>query len=173
VRSLEQEVFAELASAVAAYETALGEVAGALRARLRGGPRRGRSRARLRAPSLDDATTFESAAGATRRRAALKAEVGAFIENDWCWPRHVPSADGLRRGDGGAHLLVTGPNMAGKSTFLRQNASLRCWHRWARFVPARSAHIGVVDRCLPLGAADDLARGGRPSWWRWWRPRPS
>ena len=56
--------------------------------------------------------------------------------------------------------LVTGPNMAGKSTFLRQNALIAVLAQMGSFVPARSAHIGIVDRLFSrVGAADDLARG--------------
>ena len=56
--------------------------------------------------------------------------------------------------------LVTGPNMAGKSTFLRQNALIAIMAQMGAFVPAASAHIGVVDRLFSrVGAADDLARG--------------
>ena len=59
------------------------------------------------------------------------------------------------------HLwLVTGPNMAGKSTFLRQSALIAILAQMGSFVPAESAHIGVVDRLFSrVGAADDLARG--------------
>ena len=57
-------------------------------------------------------------------------------------------------------LLVTGPNMAGKSTYLRQNALIVVLAQAGSFVPARSAHIGIVDRLFSrVGAADDLARG--------------
>jgi DNA mismatch repair protein MutS len=57
-------------------------------------------------------------------------------------------------------LVVTGPNMAGKSTFLRQNALILVLAQMGSFVPARSAYIGVVDRLFSrVGAADDLARG--------------
>ncbi|MGN6748446.1 MAG: DNA mismatch repair protein MutS, partial [Xanthobacteraceae bacterium] len=56
--------------------------------------------------------------------------------------------------------IVTGPNMAGKSTFLRQNALIAILAQMGSFVPARAAHIGVVDRLFSrVGAADDLARG--------------
>jgi DNA mismatch repair protein MutS len=56
--------------------------------------------------------------------------------------------------------LVTGPNMAGKSTFLRQNALIAILAQMGSFVPARSARIGIVDRLFSrVGAADDLARG--------------
>ncbi len=56
--------------------------------------------------------------------------------------------------------LVTGPNMAGKSTFLRQNALIAVMAQMGSFVPADAAVIGVVDRLFSrVGAADDLARG--------------
>jgi DNA mismatch repair protein MutS len=64
---------------------------------------------------------------------------------------------------GGAHeriWLLTGPNMAGKSTFLRQNALIAILAQMGSFVPAQAAHIGVIDRLFSrVGAADDLARG--------------
>ncbi len=56
--------------------------------------------------------------------------------------------------------LITGPNMAGKSTFLRQNALIAILAQMGSFVPARSAHFGIVDKIFSrVGAADDLARG--------------
>jgi DNA mismatch repair protein MutS len=56
--------------------------------------------------------------------------------------------------------LITGPNMAGKSTFLRQNALIAVLAQMGSFVPAKRAHLGVVDRLFSrVGAADDLARG--------------
>ncbi|AGA65305.1 DNA mismatch repair protein MutS [Liberibacter crescens BT-1] len=56
--------------------------------------------------------------------------------------------------------LLTGPNMGGKSTFLRQNALIIIMAQMGSYVPATSAHIGIVDRLFSrVGAADDLARG--------------
>jgi len=56
--------------------------------------------------------------------------------------------------------LLTGPNMAGKSTFLRQNALIAVLAQAGSFVPAKRASIGIVDRLFSrVGAADDLARG--------------
>lgn len=56
--------------------------------------------------------------------------------------------------------LLTGPNMAGKSTFLRQNALIALLAQVGSFVPANRARIGIVDRLFSrVGAADDLARG--------------
>jgi len=64
-------------------------------------------------------------------------------------------------GEGAARLsIVTGPNMAGKSTFLRQNALLAILAQAGCFVPARALRLGVVDRLFSrVGAGDDLARG--------------
>ena len=60
----------------------------------------------------------------------------------------------------GQICLITGPNMAGKSTFLRQNALIAVLAQIGSFVPARRARIGIVDRLFSrVGAADDLARG--------------
>jgi DNA mismatch repair protein MutS len=60
----------------------------------------------------------------------------------------------------GRIYLVTGPNMAGKSTYLRQNALIAVLAQMGSFVPARQARIGIVDRLFSrVGAADDLARG--------------
>jgi DNA mismatch repair protein MutS len=56
--------------------------------------------------------------------------------------------------------VLTGPNMAGKSTFLRQNALIAILAQMGAFVPAKAAHIGAIDRLFSrVGAADDLARG--------------
>ena len=56
--------------------------------------------------------------------------------------------------------LLTGPNMAGKSTFLRQNALIILMAQLGSYVPASYAKIGVIDRLFSrVGAADDLARG--------------
>lgn len=62
--------------------------------------------------------------------------------------------------DGARLWLLTGPNMAGKSTFLRQNAIIALMAQMGSYVPATAAHIGAVDRLFSrVGAADDLARG--------------
>jgi DNA mismatch repair protein MutS len=62
--------------------------------------------------------------------------------------------------DGQKMWLITGPNMAGKSTFLRQNALIAILAHIGSFVPAQEARIGLVDRVFSrIGAGDDLARG--------------
>jgi len=85
---------------------------------------------------------------------ALRAEgSAAFVAND-C---DLGTADD---DNAGKIWLVTGPNMAGKSTFLRQNALIAILAQIGSYVPARSARIGIVDRLFSrVGAADDLARG--------------
>ena len=84
---------------------------------------------------------------------AVKAEGGSFIANG-C---DLSPEDGT---GAGRILLVTGANMAGKSTYLRQNALIAILAQMGSFVPAKSAKIGIVDRLFSrVGAADDLARG--------------
>ncbi len=73
---------------------------------------------------------------------------------------HFVANDCDLSGDGRRLWLLTGPNMAGKSTFLRQNALIVMLAQMGCFVPADCAHVGVVDRLFSrVGAADDLARG--------------
>ncbi len=84
---------------------------------------------------------------------SVRAEGHAFIAND----ADLSPPEGRANG---RILLVTGPNMAGKSTFLRQNALIAVLAQVGAYVPAEAAHIGVVDRLFSrVGAADDLARG--------------
>src|SRR5690606_22260931 len=84
---------------------------------------------------------------------ALRAAGEPFVANDCA----LGPEDGA---DAGRIWLVTGPNMAGKSTFLRQNALIAILAQTGCYVPAKSARIGVVDRLFSrVGAADDLARG--------------
>ena len=84
--------------------------------------------------------------------AALAARGEPFVANDCDLTGEA--------GEGGRIALVTGPNMAGKSTFLRQNALIAALAQMGSYVPAKRAHIGVVDRLFSrVGAADDLARG--------------
>ena len=101
-------------------------------------------------PLVDDSLAFAIIAGrhGVVDAALTKAGQGPFVPNDCDL-------------GAGKHLwLLTGPNMAGKSTFLRQNALIAILAQMGSFVPAASAHIGVVDRLFSrVGAADDLARG--------------
>ncbi|HEY1447698.1 MAG TPA: DNA mismatch repair protein MutS [Caulobacteraceae bacterium] len=104
-------------------------------------------------PIIDETAVFEAVAA---RHPVVEAAVlrtgDAFTPND-C------TLDG--DGAGGPRLaIVTGPNMAGKSTFLRQNALLAILAQAGSFVPAKSLRLGAVDRLFSrVGAGDDLARG--------------
>ena len=104
-------------------------------------------------PEVDDSTVFEAeAARHPVVEAAVRKAGEPFTPND-C------RLDGA--GNGRPRLaIVTGPNMAGKSTFLRQNALLAVLAQAGSFVPARRLRLGVVDRLFSrVGAGDDLARG--------------
>ncbi|ASP35181.1 DNA mismatch repair protein MutS [Labrenzia sp. VG12] len=106
-------------------------------------------------PTVDDSRAFDIKGGRhpVVERALKKAGGESFVAND---ADLGPEADE----DIGHIWLITGPNMAGKSTFLRQNALIAVLAQMGAFVPAASAHIGVVDRLFSrVGAADDLARG--------------
>jgi DNA mismatch repair protein MutS len=71
----------------------------------------------------------------------------------------VPN-DTLMDMDGARTLIITGPNMAGKSTYMRQTALIVLMAQMGAFVPARSARIGIVDRVFTrIGASDDLSAG--------------
>jgi DNA mismatch repair protein MutS len=102
-------------------------------------------------PVVDDSCAFEVEGGrhpVVER--ALKRGGDAFVANDCL----------LTTGDTPAIWLLTGPNMAGKSTFLRQNALIALLAQAGSFVPARRARIGLVSQIFSrVGAADDLARG--------------
>jgi DNA mismatch repair protein MutS len=101
-------------------------------------------------PRVDDSLAFDIRGG---RHPVVEAAVAAqarasFVAND------------CDLGEGRRLWLVTGPNMAGKSTFLRQNALIAILAQIGAYVPASSAHLGVVDRLFSrVGASDDLARG--------------
>jgi DNA mismatch repair protein MutS len=154
--ALELDVFATLAKDVLAEEQALSAASAAL-------------------AELDHyAGLAELAVEQNYVRPAIDGSLVFAIEEG----RHPMVEQNLRRGDGASFigndcrlgsesdddatriLVVTGPNMAGKSTFLRQNALIVVLAQSGCFVPAKSAHVGVVDRLFSrVGAADDLARG--------------
>jgi DNA mismatch repair protein MutS len=99
-------------------------------------------------PEVDDSLAFAITGGRHPVvEQALGNDGGPFVANDCDL-------------SAGRIWLITGPNMAGKSTFLRQNALIAVLAQMGSFVPARAAHIGAVDRLFSrVGAADDLARG--------------
>ncbi|WP_353347414.1 DNA mismatch repair protein MutS [Aquicoccus sp. SU-CL01552] len=103
-------------------------------------------------PQVDASRAFDIAGGRHPVvEQALRQQGGApFVAND-C---------DLTAGDGAAVWLLTGPNMAGKSTFLRQNALIALLAQIGSYVPADHARIGMVSQIFSrVGASDDLARG--------------
>jgi DNA mismatch repair protein MutS len=104
-------------------------------------------------PVIDDSTRFEISGGRHPVvESVLKAQGVSFVANDCTLGNTVKK--------NGRLWLITGPNMAGKSTFLRQNALIALMAQMGAYVPASAAHVGVIDRLFSrVGAADDLARG--------------
>ena len=106
-------------------------------------------------PVVDGSMMFDIKGGRhpVVEQALRRQSTGPFIANH-C---DLSAVGGNRNG---AIWLLTGPNMGGKSTFLRQNALIAILGQIGSFVPAESAHIGIVDRLFSrVGASDDLARG--------------
>ena len=153
--ALELEIFDSLAARVAAASAAIKQAAEALAAvdAMTALAALAVERNYVR-PVVDGSLTFLIEGGRHPVvEQALGADGGPFVANDCDLS---PPTDATA----GRIWLITGPNMAGKSTFLRQNALIAVLAQMGSFVPARAAHIGVVDRLFSrVGAADDLARG--------------
>ncbi len=139
----------------------------------------------LATAAIDAAAPVGRAADAVAQLDVASASADLASAENWCRPvveggtaftikggRHPVVEAALRRNGAGGFVandcelgdprlwLLTGPNMAGKSTFLRQNAVIAVLAQAGLYVPATSARIGVVDRLFSrVGAADDLARG--------------
>lgn len=103
-------------------------------------------------PEIEDSTIFEIKNG---RHPVVEGHlpIGEFVPNDT-----LISANGYQ--DIPSFNLITGPNMAGKSTYLRQNALIALLAQTGSFVPATRARLGIVDRIFcRVGASDNLAKG--------------
>lgn len=99
-------------------------------------------------PTIDSSLTIHIKDG---RHAVIETANGneKFIPNDT-----------ILDGQNNRLLIITGPNMAGKSTYIRQVALITIMAQMGSFVPAKEAHIGVVDKVFSrIGASDDLSRG--------------
>ncbi|HYZ25913.1 MAG TPA: DNA mismatch repair protein MutS, partial [Geminicoccaceae bacterium] len=148
--TLEVELFEELCRAVLADAEPIARSAQALaRLDVAAGLAELAAEQRYCRPEIDDGDVFLILGGRHPVvEQALARDATPFIAND-------ADLSGRQR-----LWLLTGPNMAGKSTFLRQNALIAILAQAGSFVPAERAHIGVVDRLFSrVGAADDLARG--------------
>jgi DNA mismatch repair protein MutS len=101
-------------------------------------------------PLVDDSLVFEVKEG---RHPVVEAALKTVSDTPFV-------ANSCRMDEATRLILMTGPNMAGKSTYLRQNAVIILLAQMGSYVPAASAHIGIVDRIFSrVGAADDLAAG--------------
>ncbi len=141
---------------------------------------------RLKGAILDDAAQLNQVARALAELDLTAALADLAVECGWCRPevddsrtlnivqgRHPVVEHALRTQGAGPFVandctlgeasdiwLLTGPNMAGKSTFLRQNALIALLAQTGSFVPAKSAHVGMISQLFSrVGASDDLARG--------------
>lgn len=111
-------------------------------------------------PKVDDSGTFSIQRG---RHPVVEAAIEKEAEGGFVPNNCALAADPQTSGDPESIAritLLTGPNMAGKSTYLRQNALMVVLAQMGSYVPAQTAHIGIVDKLFSrVGAADDLARG--------------
>jgi DNA mismatch repair protein MutS len=156
--ALERELFEGLRRAVVAEAGRLRTAAGAaadadaLLALARVASERGYAR-----PEVDASEALEIEEGRHPVvEAALPADSGGFVPNDLA----VASSGDPASERHGSLLIITGPNMAGKSTVMRQAALIVLLAQLGSFVPARRARVGLCDRIFTrVGASDDLARG--------------
>ena len=150
--AIEQDIFADLSARITARRELLSAIAEAA-AQLDAAAALAEvaERRRYVRPRIDGSMAFHIAGG---RHPVVEAALqdgasGSFVANDCSIS-----------GDAKRLCLLTGPNMAGKSTYLRQNALIVILAQMGSFVPADEAHFGAVDRLFSrVGAADDLARG--------------
>ncbi|HVC52466.1 MAG TPA: DNA mismatch repair protein MutS, partial [Stellaceae bacterium] len=146
--ALELRLFADLVGEAMARRREIGAAAGALALLdLAAALAERAAESRWVRPEIDSGTGFVVTGGRHPTVEAALAGSGAFVANDCTL-------------DDARIWLVTGPNMAGKSTFLRQNALIAILAQIGSYVPAQAARIGIIDRLFSrVGAADDLARG--------------
>ena len=102
-------------------------------------------------PIVDNSLCFEIKEGRhpVVEASITSSHIGTFVGND------------CQLGENHSNIwLITGPNMAGKSTFLRQNAIIAVMAQMGSYVPAKNAHIGIISKLFSrVGASDDLSRG--------------
>ena len=102
-------------------------------------------------PKIDNSKTFEITGGRhpVVELSLKRSGSDNFVSNDCDLSAKAASI-----------LLITGPNMAGKSTFLRQNTLITILAQIGSYVPAKIAHIGIIDQIFSrVGASDDLSKG--------------
>jgi DNA mismatch repair protein MutS len=154
--ALEQELFKTLVDEVLTRADEISTAASALaRIDVAAGLAQVAVDRRYTRPVVSDSADFriEDARHPVVEAAMSRTSEGSFVANSCDLGAAAASGPGKV-------WLITGPNMAGKSTFLRQNALIAVLAQMGSYVPAGGARIGVVDRLFSrVGAADDLARG--------------
>lgn len=149
ITSIEQELFHQLRSTIAKYAPQVLEIARSVSIidSLQGLAQAARAHDYTR-PVIDSSHAIEITDG--RHPVIEAANMGErFIPNDT-----------LLDDDTQRLMLITGPNMAGKSTYIRQVALITIMAQIGSFIPAKSARIGIVDKVFTrIGASDDLSRG--------------
>ncbi|MCK0120779.1 DNA mismatch repair protein MutS [Loktanella sp. F6476L] len=146
---IEKRIYQSLTQAIVAQAGPLGALARALaEIDLTAGLAHLAAQENWARPKMDDSRAFDLQGGRHPVVEAALSQAGEpFIAND------CDLSDQ-------SIWLLTGPNMAGKSTFLRQNALIAVLAQMGSFVPAKSAHIGIVSQIFSrVGASDDLAKG--------------
>ena len=149
-KAREIELFQELRARALAELPAIQETAASLAALdvLAGLAETARQQHYIR-PEVDDSGVLEIIDGRHPVLDQLTTTAERFVPNDTAL-----DADGKK------FAIITGPNMAGKSTYIRQVALLTLMAQMGSYLPAASAHIGVTDRIFTrVGANDDLAKG--------------
>ncbi|MGZ5924698.1 MAG: DNA mismatch repair protein MutS [Rhizomicrobium sp.] len=151
--AIERELFDRMCADAVAHASALNGIANALSMiDVATGLAELAAAARQTRPVIDNSVAFHIQRG---RHPVVEAALAGDHANPF-----VPNDCDLSAEGVGRLWLVTGPNMAGKSTFLRQNALIAIMAQAGAFVPADAAHIGIVDRLFSrVGAGDDLAAG--------------
>ena len=151
---IEKRIFGELRAAVVGAQAAISDLARAVaEVDVAAGNAALAVQSRWIRPRVEQGRAFDIRGGRHPVVEQALARTGdAFVANDCTLSAHSAGSSPI--------WLVTGPNMAGKSTFLRQNALIAIMAQAGLFVPAEQATIGVVDQVFSrVGAADDLARG--------------
>lgn len=149
IEAMEQELFAELRREVSLHKTAVLETAGAI----------AKVDCILSLALSARQHSWVKPVVDTSRKLMIVEGKHPVLDASKKMERFVPN-DTFLDDEKSRLMLITGPNMAGKSTYIRQVALIAIMAHIGSFVPAKSAHIGLIDRVFTrIGAHDDLARG--------------
>ncbi|MCH9609410.1 MAG: DNA mismatch repair protein MutS [Chlamydiales bacterium] len=148
IQAIEAELFKELRETILKYRDTVFQIAKAIAfVDVIAGLAEVANKQFYSRPIVDESDNLEIIEG---RHPAVEALLGE---------KFIPNETELG-GNKGRLMLITGPNMAGKSTYIRQVALIVILAQMGSFVPAKKAHIGVIDKIFTrIGASDDLSRG--------------